>query len=288
MNCRGLIGAIAVAALTVPIGAVHAADEAKYPDWRGAWARFVVPGLGGQPSFDQTKPWGLGQQAPLTAEYRKVLEDSLADQKTGGEGNFFDHAVRCMPGGMPLNMIAFRPLEFVVMPETTYILIGGAEHYRRIFTDGRDWPKDNEPTYAGYSIGKWIDTDGDGRYDVLEVETRGLRGPRSFDPAGIPLASDNRSVFKERIFSDKNDPNILDDEITTFDSALTRPWTVTKKYARLPIKQPEWVEVVCAEGNGHVEIGKESFFLSGDGQLMPTIKGQSPPDLRYFKRQAGE
>jgi hypothetical protein len=31
-----------------------------------------------------------------------------------------------------------------------------------------------EPRYLGYSIGKWLDTDGDGRYDTLEVETRGM------------------------------------------------------------------------------------------------------------------
>ena len=45
----------------------------KYPDWKGAWARFAIPGLGGQPSFDQTKPWGRGQQAPLTPEYQLSL-----------------------------------------------------------------------------------------------------------------------------------------------------------------------------------------------------------------------
>ena len=161
MRCRSLIGAIVVAALMIPIGA-QAADDAKYPDWKGAWARFVVRGLGGQPSFDQTKPWGFGQEAPLTEEYQKVLEASLADQAKGGQGNFVGHAL-CLPAGMPLMMIAFRPLEFVVTPETTYILIGGSDHFRRIFTDGRDWPKDLEATYAGYSIGKWIDQDGDGR-----------------------------------------------------------------------------------------------------------------------------
>ena len=80
---------------------------------------------------------------------KKVLEASLADQAKGGQGNFVDHAVRCLPAGMPLMMIAFRPLEFVVTPETTYILIGGSDHYRRIFTDGRDWPTDIEPTYCG-------------------------------------------------------------------------------------------------------------------------------------------
>src|SRR5438552_13547980 len=98
---RSSIGAVAVAlatALTVTIGIAQAADEAKYPDWTGAWARFVVRGLGGQPSFDQTKPWGFGQQAPLTEEYRKVLEASLADQANGGQGNFAGHAL-CLPGG---------------------------------------------------------------------------------------------------------------------------------------------------------------------------------------------
>src|SRR5258708_39928221 len=100
MHCRGLSGAIVVAALVMPIGA-QAADDAKYPDWKGAWARFVVRGLGGQPSFDQTKPWGFGQQAPLTEEYKKVLEASLADQAKGGQGNVVGHA-RCLPAGMPL------------------------------------------------------------------------------------------------------------------------------------------------------------------------------------------
>ncbi len=284
MHCRSLVTTLAVAALAMAIGGVKAADQATYPDWRGAWARFVVPGLGGQPSFDQTKPWGFGQEAPLTPEYRKVLEESLADQANGGEGNFFDHGVRCFPGGMPLNMIAFRPLEFVVTANATYVLIGGAEHFRRIFTDGRDWPKEIEPTYVGYSLGKWIDTDGDGAYDTLEVETRGpFKGPRAYDATGLPLAFDNQSTFKERFYRDKADTKILHDEITVFDNALTRPWTVDKKYVRDASPRPEWPEAYCTENPSMIAIGKESYFLSGDGTLMPVRKNQLPPDLRYFK-----
>jgi hypothetical protein len=53
-------------------------------------------------------------------------------------------------------------------PETTYILTDiDFTEIRRIFTDGRDWPTDIEPAYLGYSIGRWIDEDGDGRYTVL-------------------------------------------------------------------------------------------------------------------------
>ncbi len=161
MRHRGLLGALASAVLAALIGRAAAWDDAKYPDLQGHWARFSVGRLPGQPSFDQTKPWGAGQQAPLTPEYRAIFEASLADQAKGGEGNYVSHA-RCLAAGMPHMMVAFRPLEFVVTPNTTYILIADVDHYRRIFTDGRDWPKEIEPTYQGYSIGRWIDEDGDG------------------------------------------------------------------------------------------------------------------------------
>jgi hypothetical protein len=169
MSYRNLLGAIALASLSVWTASAQIVDYSKYPNLKGQWERRAVPGLPGQPSFDQTKGWGPYQQAPLTPEYRKIMEDSMADQAAGGHGNTADH-VRMM--------IAFRPLEFVIMPDVTYILIADFDPLRRVFTDGRDWPKDIEPTFAGYSIGKWIDEDGDGKYDVLEVETRGFKGSR--------------------------------------------------------------------------------------------------------------
>jgi hypothetical protein len=66
-----LIGVIALAFATLMSGA-QAFDETKYPDLAGQWTRRVIPGLGGQPSHDQTKPWGFGQHAPLTPEYTKI------------------------------------------------------------------------------------------------------------------------------------------------------------------------------------------------------------------------
>jgi hypothetical protein len=283
MFCRSAIGAIVLAALALPAGGARAWDDAKYPDWAGQWERFVVPGLPGQPSFDQTKPWGPGQQAPLTAEYQKVLADSMADQAKGGQGN--NYIPRCQAAGMPRMMIAFRPLEFIITQNATYIMIGSDDHSRRIFTDGRDWPKDGEPTYAGYSIGKWIDTTGEGRFDVLEAETRGpFKGPRAYDSTGLPLHFDNQSVFKERLHRDKADPNIFHDEMTVIDHALTRPWTVDKKYVRNSNPRPDWPEYYCGENNQQVSIGKENYFMSADGLLMPARKDQPPPDLRYFNQ----
>jgi hypothetical protein len=276
-----LLGAVTASTLLVSAAGAQIVDYAKYPNLKGQWTRFVVRGLGGQASFDQTKPWGLGQDAPLTPEYRAIEEASLADQAAGGHGNNYEH-VRCVAAGMPREMIAFRPLEFIVMPETTYILVGDQDQPRRVFTDGRDWPKLIEPTFGGYSIGRWIDATGSGHYDLLEVETRAFKGPRVYDTTGLPLHYDNQSIFKERIHPDRADPNVLHDEITVFDHALTRPWTVDKRYVREADRLAEWPESICPEYNAQIFIGKQSYYLSADGYLMPARKGQAPPDLRYF------
>jgi hypothetical protein len=281
MFYRSLIGAFALtAALIGAVGGAQGADDGKYPNLKGQWDT-INPRLGGQAiKFDPTKAWGPAQQAPLTAEYQKVLEDSMADQARGGLGNY--PTARCLPGGMP-RMMASPRQEYIVTPETTYIILGG--EMRRIYTDGRDWPTDIEPTYEGYSIGHWIDEDGHGRYDVLEVDTRGpFKGPRAYDASGLPLHFDNQSTFKERFHLDKSDPNLLHDEITVVDHALTRPWSVDKTFRRNPDPHPSWARTGCVEGNHQVVIGTENYFLSGEGLLMPAKKDQAPPDLRYFKQ----
>jgi hypothetical protein len=277
-----LAAALTVAALMLTMGGVRAADEAKYPKWKGQWISIVTPGLEGrQFKFDPTKSRGLAQQAPLTPEYQKVMADSMAEQAKGGLGNY--PTARCLPGGMP-RMMATQAQEYVITPETTYILLGGEDPLRRIYTDGRDWPKDIVPTYHGYAIGNWSGEDAEGRYTLLEVETRGFKGPRAYDASGLPLAFDNLSVFKERFHLDSGNPNILHDEITVLDHALTRPWSVDKTFRRSPDPRPSWARTSCVEGNNQIVIGAENYFLSSDGLLMPAKKDQPPPDLKYFKQ----
>ncbi|HEY7296469.1 MAG TPA: hypothetical protein VH684_00925 [Xanthobacteraceae bacterium] len=255
------------------------AQEKKYPNWKGEW-NAVVPRMPGQQlRFDPSKPFGKGQDAPLTEEYKKVYEDNLAEIAQGRQGLFLYHA-SCLPSGMP-TMMSIGTFEYIITPETTYIVAD--TDLRRIFTDGRPWPADNQPTYQGFAIGKWSDEDGDGVYDVLEVDTHGpFKGPRTYDASGLPLHFDNESTFHERFFIDKSDPSILHNVITVFDHALTRPWTADKTYRRRPRKYPNWDRVSCLEGNGYVTIGKEYYLVTSDGYLMPTTKGQLPPDPKYF------
>jgi hypothetical protein len=66
--------------------------------------------------------------------------------------------------------------------------------------------------------------------------------------------------------------------------ALTRPWTVTRSYRRDPGQaQPEWLEVNCRQDSSRVLIGDQNYKVSPEGLLMPAVRGQKRPDLKYFK-----
>ena len=275
MNYRSSIYAAALAsALLATPSAAQVVDFGKYPDFKGQWVR--PPGT--------PNNWiPLAGQPPLTPEYQKVWNEIKADLQAGGPGNW--PSTFCIPAGMPAMMSLYDPAEIIVMPEQTWVLIShNDDSYRRIYTDGRPWPEDVEPTFAGYSIGKWVDEDGDGKYDVLEVETRRLKLPRGYDITGIPFHSDGKAVIKERMYLDKADKNVLWNDITITDNALTRPYIKKQKALRNPDPRPAWKSDVCSEFNTHVRIGKENYYLSADGKLMPAKKNQAPPDLSYFKQ----
>jgi hypothetical protein len=272
---------LGAALLMSPAGA-QVFDLAKYPDWSGQWVK--VPD-GGVARYDPSKPPGKGQQAPLKESYRRMHEASMANQEAGGQGLYLSSA-KCVPMGMPWQMYAFWELDFGITPAATFVLSEAMTvQPRRIYTDGRDWPEYQEPLLTGYSIGKWIDEDGDGKYDALEVETRYMKVPRIFDQSGIPFHEDGQAVIKERIFLDKSDPNILHNQMTTVDNALTHPWSVERTYSRE--SDVIWTNTVCTEDNDIVVIGNEDYRVNKEGFLLPRQKGQKPPDLRYFD-QAGK
>src|SRR5580692_3096942 len=115
MISRGPVAAILLlAALGISAG-VRAQDQSQLPAWRGQWVR-----VGGG-AFDPTKPSGRGQEAPLTPAYQAILEASIADQATGGQGN--DPMGSCTPPGMPRTMIDYDGMEIVVTPDTTYVVL---------------------------------------------------------------------------------------------------------------------------------------------------------------------
>ena len=56
---------------------------------------------------------------------------------------------------------------------------------------------------------------------------------------------------------------------------------MTKGYRRISTRL---AEQVCGEDNHHAFIGKEAYYISVDGYLMPTRKAQPAPDLKFFKQ----
>src|SRR3984893_10165474 len=155
MYHENTIAAVALAAaLCIANVGAQAFEDATYPNLQGQWIRAVAPGTVDEPRFDPSKPPGRGQQPPLTPEYQALFEANLKDQAAGGQGTTPTYA--CLSPGMPRVTNGYGEYEFVVTPDTTYILLQHINDDRRIFTDGRDWPAaELEPTYLGYSIGKW-------------------------------------------------------------------------------------------------------------------------------------
>src|SRR4051794_19997320 len=128
MSHTASLSVAALVATLVMVSGTQAFDEARYPDWKGQWMRAPnrAPARStGQffagPPWDPGKPQGRGQEAPLTDEYRAIFEANLADQAAGGQGTW--PSANCLTHGMPAAMTVYFPMEIVVLPETTYIIV---------------------------------------------------------------------------------------------------------------------------------------------------------------------
>jgi len=139
-----------------------------------------------------------------------------------------------------------------------------------------------------FSLGKWIDENGDGRSTMRS---------RSKPAASRVRASTMTAAFHCIVTikaSSRNDSTstkpigiLLHNDITVIDHALTRPWTVNKAYRRNLNVRPVWVESECEEGQVSCADRKEDYFLSAEGLLMPAKKDQAPPDLQIFQSHRG-
>jgi hypothetical protein len=246
-----------------PAAASPIPPPALYPDWAGQWER--IGSLNWPPEgYEKAGP------APLTAEYQAVYENNLALRKDGILAG--DPPATCLPPGMPRMMKMSFPMEIIITPKLTYIYADWESQIRRVYTDGRNWPDYILPEFNGYSIGSWHDENNDGVYDMLAIETRGIKGPRSIDSTGVVLHENNATVVFEEIR--QFDASTLENTITTIDDAFTQPWTIKQQYNHVT-DNIIWVEYVCAEGNRHIKLGDEWYFLNDEaGILEPTREGQ--------------
>jgi hypothetical protein len=105
--------------------------------------------------------------------------------------------------------------------------------FRQIFTDGRALPEDPNPTWMGYSVGRW-----DG--DTLVVTTAGYNDRTSLDLAGHPHTEALRVTERYH----RRDIGHLEVQVTLDDpKAYTRPWTLPMEFDLIP--DEELIEYVC-------------------------------------------
>jgi hypothetical protein len=131
---------------------VSAADAAKpaprlpdgKPDLSGLW--LIQGGYVGNIARD-LKPEDVSFQ-PWAAELYAHRRETLSkDDPTG----------RCMVGGVPRSTVVPYPFKIINTNGMVVILYEAVHSYRQIFTDGRELPKDPNPQWFGYSVGRWQD-----------------------------------------------------------------------------------------------------------------------------------
>jgi hypothetical protein len=155
------------------------------------------------------------------------------------ETNGKDHpGVRCWPSGIPEKLNIPDGLKVVHSPDLLLFLYESRTIYRQVFTDGRPLPPaDVQPTWMGYSIGRW-------EGDTMVVETVGSNGRTWLDMRGLPATESLRVV--ERYTR----PAIgrMDIEVTIDDpKAYTRPWKVNLQWALQP--DTDLIESICEENS---------------------------------------
>jgi len=121
------------------------------------------------------------QEPPLTdwgrAEFKAIK--AAGQKKQNGATDKSDPHTYCDPVGMPRADLSKRPIEIVETQDEVYIFYEEDHSWRQIYLDGRPLPDPPDPSYLGYSVGKW-----DG--DTLVVETAGLNDKTRLDDAGYP------------------------------------------------------------------------------------------------------
>ena len=141
----------------------------------------------------------------------------------------------CRPGGA-LRILTFPPPRKILqLPGLVVILSERDVTYRQIFTDGRPLPKDPNPSWNGYSIGRW-------EGDALVVQTNGLRDDTWLDRKGSPLT--DVATLTER-FRRVNYGRLEIDVTVNDPKAYTRPWTV--KLNQLIVLNTELLDYHCLD-----------------------------------------
>ena len=244
------------------------ANAAELPDWSGVWQRFegnggifdpstVEPrdGRAGSPGVRQFPPLTEAWEAKYVATLEMVANDRVPDPIS----------ICGTPAGYPRLLALPDVYEFIVRPETTWIITENGPNIMRIYTDGSEHPPEDErwPTYTGNSVGQW-----DG--EVLEFTTISMIGEKGtiLDRSGLTL-SDQATVATRMYLTDEG---LLRAELVIEDPlALQKPWHVTRHFRRMPAGTRAY-DYACAENNRNpITSSGQTLTLDSDGKVIDKV-----------------
>jgi hypothetical protein len=192
-----------------------------HPDLSGVWSPNTAP---------------LQVIAPTESIPFQPWSAKLTQERGDGARGKDDPAAYCVPG-MPKLIVLPYPYKIVQVPGMMLMLYEGFTTFRQVFTDGRALPKDAQPSWLGYSVGKW-----DG--DDFVVDTIGVNERTWLDNAGRPHSELMR--LTERYH--RRDFGHLEVKLTIDDpKAYTKPWTVNESAVLMP--DTDLLEYACSEDN---------------------------------------
>jgi hypothetical protein len=208
------------------------------PDLTGVWfadrapAEQVVEIAKLQVDVNDIGKYGANIFWDVKPEDQPLRPEAVAIINARKQENF--PGTRCLPAGVPLGQFN-DSFKMIQTPEEIVVIDEFSDPPRQIFLDGRNLPKDPQPTWMGYSVGKW-----DG--ETLVVETAGFNALSWLDGLGRPRSEQMR--IREKYH--RRDFGHMDWEITFDDPKYyTRPFTV--KIGLTLIPDTNVIEFVCGE-----------------------------------------
>jgi hypothetical protein len=168
-----------------------------------------------------------GVKAPMLPWAEKLYKERKENLQKGHPSE------RCIGHGVTDYDTQVSLRRIVQMPNMIAVLFEGYNHFRQIFVDGRPLPKPTQPSYMGYSVGKW-------EGDTLVVETNGLNDKGWLDMNGHPQTESTHITERFR----RRDFGHMDLQLTVEDpTAYTKPWGANIHWAYVP--DEELIEAIC-------------------------------------------
>jgi hypothetical protein len=194
-------------------------------DLSGVWMQYPDGDIQGTPGMNGVNEHYRPPLTPWGQAFVKAANPLQGGKAVAGKED--NSALRCEPSGPPQVLILPNPWEIVQIPGRVFMFFEEQHIWRTVWADGRELPKDPDPSWLGYSVGHW-----DG--DTFVVDTIGFNDKEWVDLYGNPRTEQTHLVEKYR----RLNHDTLEQQITIIDpKAYTRPWVSPPKLHKL---EPGW------------------------------------------------